>query len=273
MRTSRISFPFPFSALAPFATWALLACAACSGASDDTSSASTSDGGGSSTDATTATDGRGPTLLGDAQTAGDAPSGDDSTVPPGDDSGQTGDDGGGGGPDTSTGDDGGGNDAGGDDASDSGTTDANDGAVPFDCGPPVTLHPAQPSTGPYCPFSGTDGGGNVTCAFGQHCCESPVGAGPSACNADCSAMPDGGTDWQCQDSTNCGAGQVCCAFTTGPAMDPGCTWSFLHHFTGTVCAASCAAGQLQVCESPTACPAGQTCVPTKAKGADFGTCQ
>jgi hypothetical protein len=40
-----------------------------------------------------------------------------------------------------------------------------------------------------------------------------------------------------------------------------------------VCAPSCGAGQIPICELPNECAAGATCQPTKGKGAQFGTCQ
>jgi hypothetical protein len=116
--------------------------------------------------------------------------------------------------------------------------------------------------------------GNLTCAQGEHCCEPAQGGGVSTCAADCSAMPDGGTDWQCDDPSNCGAGSVCCAVATSADQQAGCSYHFLHGFHGTKCVTgtACAAGQIQVCEQATDCPSGTTCQTAKGKGGQFGLC-
>jgi hypothetical protein len=128
----------------------------------------------------------------------------------------------------------------------------SDAGDAVDCGKVPTLHPAEAGTGPYCPFSSVGDAGNLTCAQGQHCCEHPADAGtPSTCQASTCGTTD--TDWMCQDQSNCPSGQVCCAITSGPGQDPGCSFYFLHGFKGTACRTSCAQGELTVCESDDQC--------------------
>jgi hypothetical protein len=268
-----------------YAAWvfvAAYACAACS--SDDSTDVSTDSGAadGATTDAT-AHDAHVLPPVNQDSGAADTGAGHDSSTGGGDDSSTGGDD-------SSTGNDsgGGGDDAGVDTGSpdaagpDSAGPDAAPDAGPdtgvdagtTDCGAPVSLHPVAAGTGPFCPFGAVDGGGSLTCAFGEHCCE--PNAGTSTCASDCSGVPvpDAGsiTDWQCQDSNSCPSGQVCCANGTAD-HDPACSYYFLHKLTGTVCATACAAGQVTVCERLGDCSGGTTCVPAKGKGAQFGVCQ
>ncbi|MFI5302353.1 MAG: hypothetical protein ACHREM_30030, partial [Polyangiales bacterium] len=125
--------------------------------------------------------------------------------------------------------------------------------------------------------SGADGGAGYCTPGSQHCCETAsAAAGPALCTATGTACTTGSTDWGCTQPSDCPSGQVCCIDNTPPAgMDTGCTYYFLHKFTGTVCAATCAsATQLQLCQGgATDCPSGQTCQHVSAKGADFGFCQ
>jgi hypothetical protein len=185
----------------------------------------------------------------------------------------TGDDGGGT-HDGTTGDTGNGN---GDTGTGTDTGGGDDGGEGGCQGTAPTFHPSDGGTGPYCPFSKTGDAGNITCAKGQHCCETAADAGtPSTCSDISSACPSADTEWQCEDPLDCTSGNVCCAITSGPGQDPGCTWYFLHAFKGTVCRpadAGCAAGQIVVCESDSECPNGQKCQNVKAKGASFGFCQ
>jgi hypothetical protein len=149
-------------------------------------------------------------------------------------------------------------------------TDSN--VDPVDCGKVPTFHPVEAGTGPYCPFSAVGDAGNLTCAATQHCCEHPADAGkPSECQAAACAKTD--TDWMCQDKNNCPGAQVCCAVTTGPGQDPGCSFYFLHKFTGTACRTACAQGELTVCEGDDQCVAPAKCQHVTAKGGQFGFCQ
>lgn len=142
-----------------------------------------------------------------------------------------------------------------------------------ECGAPAVLHPQGPDAGPYCPFS-TAAPPFSTCAHGEHCCEPPAGMGTlSTCASSCPNLADGGTDWQCEDPISCPTGQLCCAVTTGYDPNVACGYGLLHGFRATVCATSCGAGQIRVCESNVECPVGTTCQVVKAKGANFGVCQ
>lgn len=175
------------------------------------------------------------------------------------DSSTGGNDGGVNNPDTSTGDDAG----------------ATDAAV--DCGKTLSLHPVDAGTGPYCPFSAVGDAGNLTCAFGQHCCENPASANsPSTCAANCNSMADGGTEWECQGAANCPTGSVCCAITTAVKQDPGCPGRYLSKFNGTTCRTSCQSGEVPMCETQGEClpvdGGPTTCNVAKAKGAEFGVC-
>ena len=138
------------------------------------------------------------------------------------------------------------------------------------CSPPSTLHPPKAGkTSLYCPFSGTPA---IYCALGQHCCE--PSSGTSTCDPIATPCPAGDTDWQCEDATaDCTAGQVCCG--TGMLVintNPQCN-NFASGFTGTHCAASCMASEIQMCTSNGECPAGKTCQPFKTKGSSVGGCQ
>lgn len=150
--------------------------------------------------------------------------------------------------------------------------DAPFDAGTFDCGTPPVLHPSAADAGPFCPFS-TAAPPFSTCGFGQHCCEPPAGTGNLAtCASDCAGLVDGGIDWECQDPVSCPTGELCCANTT--SVGPGeCSYPFLSGFTGTVCAASCGAGQARICQSDVECPTPTTCTATKSNGAVLGICQ
>jgi len=87
------------------------------------------------------------------------------------------------------------------------------------CAPPPP--PLRPETvaGVYCPRSAIHGGGDITCAAGQQCCEAPLSASEvSVCTASGEACPlSGSIVWQCAgllDCTGVDAG-VCCGSATG----------------------------------------------------------
>jgi hypothetical protein len=170
-------------------------------------------------------------------------------------------------------------------ATDAGLTDspAADADV-AECKSSVAFHPTE--AGLYCPYttSGADGGSGYCAAGSEHCCESPsTDAGASLCAATGTACVSTWTDWGCSQPSDCPSGQICCINNKPPAgMDTGCSYYYLHSFTGTVCATSCdtpssttgTATQLQLCQGgATDCPTGQTCQHVAAKGADFGFCQ
>jgi hypothetical protein len=146
-----------------------------------------------------------------------------------------------------------------------------------DCGTPAKLHPAKPDGGLFCPFSAPAGGKNVYCnSPAEQCCENPKGQGVSTCVAKGTACPvAAATVWECEDPSNCAAGQKCCAHSGDAGMvtiaSDSCG-AYLSKFSGTRCAATCGAGELVVCEDQSACTTG-TCTAVKPKGNDIGVCK
>ena len=144
-----------------------------------------------------------------------------------------------------------------------------------DCGTAAALHPPKADGGVYCPFSAPVGGKNLFCNVTQECCENPKGGGVSTCETKGSACPNAAaTVWECEDPSDC-AGQKCCAHgSAGTAVTIGTDTcgSFLSKFAGTKCAATCAAGELVVCEQQSECTTG-TCTAVKPKGNDIGVCK
>jgi len=164
-------------------------------------------------------------------------------------------------------------------AADSGTAPSDSGAAgdgDAACEKPPKLFP-ESVAGVYCPFST----GNITCAAGQHCCETPTSAGtPSTCVANGTPCPVAGSvDWQCQEAIDCAGadagGPICCGSgTPTTATHCGNTWPEWSSFTGTQCVTSCPAPGITVCEQNSDCTtdAGTTCTASKASGNDFGFC-
>ena len=139
-----------------------------------------------------------------------------------------------------------------------------------DCGTTATLHP-ESEAGVYCPFSGVDGGANITCKAGEHCCEPAMGT--SSCKPGNGACGMTDTDWQCEDQPDCTQG-VCCGIGKPGGPDPGCVNLFATGFKGSQCMSSCNdAGLFQICEADMQCPMGQKCKPAKIKGNQVGICQ
>ncbi len=146
------------------------------------------------------------------------------------------------------------------------------------CENPPALFP-ETMAGVYCPFSAVDGGSNLTCAAGQHCCETPSGSSsPSTCVAAGTACPVANSiDWQCEAPIDCAsaAGHLCCGNGTAMSVSScGNTWTEWTGFTGTTCATSCPNPGFVVCEQPSDCTgdAGTTCSKSKSNGNDFGYC-
>lgn len=185
------------------------------------------------------------------------------------------DDAGGGGGDSTTGDGGGG----GDSAMGNDTGMGNDSMVAADC-KSATLHSVDAAAGPYCPFFGTAPGSNCpigTLAAPAWCCKTSTGDGRcvNAAANPCMAME---VALECDDDTNCKdpLAPKCCGVGT-VKQDPTCagtTAYFASGFNSTKCQASCAAGELQMCTSPTECAdaAAPTCIAFKARGGQFGAC-
>ena len=146
-----------------------------------------------------------------------------------------------------------------------------DGGGQVDCGSTATLHP-ESEAGVYCPFSGVDGGSNLTCkGLTEHCCEPPNGTSSCKPIATTCGMTD--TDWQCEDQADCVTG-ICCGLGKPGGPDPGCVNLFASGFTGSKCMTSCSdAGLFQICEADGQCPNGQKCKPAKIKGNQVGICQ
>ena len=157
-----------------------------------------------------------------------------------------------------------------DDSGDPGTDDGGG-----DCGKPASLHVPKPDGGMYCPFSAADGGKTVYCPITDQCCETPSGTSPSTCETKGSTCPvSNSTVWECQSPADCTGGQKCCAHSgTAAAVTVGSDTCgpYLSKFSGTHCAASCASGELVVCEQPSDCSSG-TCTAVKPKGNDVGVC-
>jgi hypothetical protein len=151
--------------------------------------------------------------------------------------------------------------------------------------PPTALHP-ETVPGVYCPFSGPDGGANVTCAAGKECCE-PPSTGTSTCVLESTGCTAGDTEWQCDGPVDCAGGvsaaNVCCGtgtIDTQIACGPYPAYPYVSDFKGTTCAASCNGGTFNggtlsfiVCSQTSDCPAGTpTCTPIEPKGGGIGYC-
>ena len=146
-----------------------------------------------------------------------------------------------------------------------------------ECGTAPKLFVPKPDGGIFCPFSATGAGGkNIYCPETDQCCENPMGSGVSTCVTKGMACPVmGATVWECEDPSNCTAGQKCCAHsgTAGTAVTVATDTCgpYLSKFSGTKCAATCAAGELEVCEQQSECTMG-TCTAVKPKGNSIGVC-
>ena len=142
-----------------------------------------------------------------------------------------------------------------------------------DCGTLPALHP-ETEAGAYCPFTAA---GSIHCLVGQVCCETPstVVNGSTCVTAGTACPVAGSLAWECDGPMDCAgsaAGAVCCAAGTVP-LDPVCGFHRGTGFTGTHCAATCAAGEVSICDSPTdVCAAGTQCTPFKVAGVVLGTC-
>jgi hypothetical protein len=175
-----------------------------------------------------------------------------------------------------------------------GTTPASSSSssqkAPVDAGscykPPTALHP-ETQAGVYCPFSGADGGDNVTCSAGEHCCEPPESANKvSTCEPAVTTCPvASSTDWQCEGAPDCASesGTVCCGTGTieQQAPQPDCgdggyaAFSYVSGFKGSACASTCSGtGVFRICSKDSECPGGAagSCVPIEPKGGGIGYC-
>lgn len=155
------------------------------------------------------------------------------------------------------------------------------GDAASECGTAAKLHPVTAGADGgnlYCPFSSNDAGKTEYCTTDEQCCETPTGTSPSTCETKGSTCPvTGSTVWECEDPSDCAAsGMVCCAAasTPGTAVTIGSDscGPYLSKFSGTHCAATCATGELVVCEAQAACTTG-TCTAVKPKGNSIGVCK
>ncbi|MGH7281406.1 MAG: hypothetical protein ACRELY_07790 [Polyangiaceae bacterium] len=172
----------------------------------------------------------------------------------------TGGDGSGGKDGSTSGDGGGGGDSGG---GDSGT-----------CGSTPTLHKTTDDAGHsdiFCsPATGSPTYCEVEAGTLNHCCIDTSGTGfPDGQCSSGACTYTKGLDIQCLDDQGCGGGQHCCGIGH-PYLNSTCSYEKIYGFTGTTCAADCAAnaagidaGGFQACSSTdTTCTSG-TCTPAK----------
>jgi hypothetical protein len=157
----------------------------------------------------------------------------------------------------------------------SGSTDAGTGSGSCEA-PPTKVYAETAGEGLYCPFSViTDAGKAGDCPVGDHCCE--PASGTSTCVATGTACASGDTDWQCEGPLDCtgagAAGPLCCGtgtIETSPACGSNPAYPYVSKFTGSACAASCAAS-FTICSQQSECTTG-TCTPIKPKGNTIGYC-
>lgn len=193
-----------------------------------------------------------------------------------------------------------------------GGTDGSSGGLDAspDCSGVFLPRVRDNSTGFFCPFApradaGSEAGvpGDGPCAQDETCCNSgrnganfgpsfcATGKGIGACTGDptygAMFVGDGGSVWECGDSTNCPGGQVCCLTTQpgangnvniGQANDPrekACGVLQAYKWGGTVCKASCAAGtEIKMCgDKDKNCAAGTTCTAFEALSRDLAYCR
>jgi hypothetical protein len=158
--------------------------------------------------------------------------------------------------------------------------------------PPKTIYALDGSTGVYCPFSApdVDGGKNMNCTTGEHCCEPPESDNAlSTCVAGGTACPvKDSTDWECEGTTDCAAkaGTICCGRGTigTQGAQPACgiteTFPYVSGFYGSACQTSCATyldggtsnPAFQICSKTSECPVGEGCVAVAPKGNTIGYC-
>jgi hypothetical protein len=176
-------------------------------------------------------------------------------------------------------------DAGGKDATtdtakqDSGGQDAGNDVIndvnTADCKKVPANAPFTTDSGPFCPFGG-DGSTFAPCNTGEHCCLPSTGSSTCSGTA-CVFSNDASTnsDFQCNETNDCNAGEVCCENAGSEVQqDPGCTtYDYVSKQHGTSCVStSCPSGQAQVCGSDSDCPTGKTCFPTNTKAIWLGVC-
>lgn len=188
-------------------------------------------------------------------------------------------------------------------------SDAGDAGTDPDCSTAPYFHKKTENSF-FCAHAG-DGGKGIPCANGGTCCNpnadnkgnfnSPsfclapgADQGATACAAQAatnqSSWADGGQAWQCEDSSNCAADEVCCIVSTPDAKKGSyanigkdtkgapvaCNALKVYKPGGSKCAKSCAAEtEVPTCnpENKNSCPTGTTCKPASAAGRTLGVCQ
>jgi hypothetical protein len=154
------------------------------------------------------------------------------------------------------------------------------------CKTDPTLHPAPSGT----IFCGFGDAGSFSCMTGQQCClggKTGTGYAPEECDTFGSTCTNGmgAIPIECMQPEDCTtngvAGAACClqGGPTTPAPVQGCDPGDLisHGGNAIICEAptspgACAAGELQVCETPMDCPTGKACTPIRWKLYQLGVC-
>jgi hypothetical protein len=121
----------------------------------------------------------------------------------------------------------------------------------------------------------TGGGEAGTCPAGQSCCTTLSIASLSvtaACvaNGQCS----GGVSNECQSTSDCPSGNVCCAGVAASADASAATGGGFAGFSiasfNTTCQVTCQTGQTENCASDTECPTGELCQSIALLAGDAG---
>jgi hypothetical protein len=90
----------------------------------------------------------------------------------------------------------------------------------------------------------------------------------------CGFTTEAGSAFECDDSTMCAAGDVCC-FEGNVQSDPVCGLLFGSKVKGTACRKACGAGELRACSRDQECvgnPGSQFCNAVSTKGHAIGVC-
>lgn len=136
------------------------------------------------------------------------------------------------------------------------------------CKGPSMLYPEMVKGKFYCPFGKTDAGSLYCTAGVTHCCE--PAAGTSSCDPVATPCGGGDTDWLCEEAGDCPAQMVCCG--SGTLVQDMVCGSYATGFHGTHCAATCVAGEIQMCTATAQCSNNKTCIPFRTKGNQVGGC-
>ena len=178
-----------------------------------------------------------------------------------------------------------------------GSSGSSSGGMEAGCKADPSLHPGTAGT----VFCGYTDAGSFNCPMGQECClGGKVGTSfaPEMCGTFGAACTNGTNPLpiECQQPEDCTAngmaGAACClqGGASAPAAVAGCDPGDLKSSggTGIICEGAgggdagasdagaspgaCKAGELQICEAPSDCPAGKTCTATRWKLYEIGVC-